>query len=63
MDVVPSFTDFVAAEGIYGDGNNTGGDGISEVMVCLQLANGILQRNVSVNVRTISTPTATGTLH
>ena len=37
-----------------------GGDDCTEVMVCLELVNGNLQRNVSVTVQTVSSPTSTG---
>lgn len=60
--------------GISGDGGmerngNVGDDifigsgddsGYDEVVVCIELANGNLQRNVSVNVMTISSPASTG---
>ena len=42
---------------IVGSGG-AGGDG--QVMVCIELASGNLQRNVTVNVMTISSPTSTG---
>ena len=52
--VQPSISNLVSTEG--DDGN--GGD--SAVEVCIELASENLQRNVTVNVRTISSPTATG---
>ena len=62
--MTPSFSDVIATEGIDRDGrDDTSGSGISKVMVCLQLASGSLQRNVSVNVKTTSSPTATGKLN
>lgn len=42
-----------------GGGDDTDG-GIGQVMVCLDLTSGNLQRNVSVNVMTLSSPTSTG---
>ena len=41
-----------------GGSGDSGGDG--QVMVCIELATGNLQRNVTVTVMTISTPTSTG---
>lgn len=38
----------------------TNGGHVSELTSCLQLASGVLQRNVTVNVKSVSTPTATG---
>ena len=44
-----------------GSGDNSGDNsGYDEVVVCIELANGNLQRNVSVNVMTISSPASTG---
>ena len=49
-----------------GDGGSDGGDssgdsgGDDQVMVCIELATGNLQRNVTVTVMTISSPTSTG---
>ena len=41
-----------------GSSGDSGGDG--QVMVCIELAAGNLQRNVTVTVMTISSPTSTG---
>ena len=41
-----------------GSSGDSGGDG--QVMVCIELATGNLQRNVTVTVMTISSPTSTG---
>ena len=41
-----------------GGSGDSGGDG--QVMVCIELATGNLQRNVTVTVMTISSPTSTG---
>ena len=48
-----------------GDGGSGGGGsgdsgGDSQVMVCIELAIGNLQRNVTITVMTISSPTSTG---
>ena len=45
------------------DGSGGGGSGDSgggQVMVCIELATGNLQRNVTVNAMTVSSPTSTG---
>ena len=46
------------------NGTDTGGSGDTadsgQVMVCVELASGNLQRNVSVNVMTVSSPYSTG---
>ena len=36
------------------------GSGSGQVEVCIELSSGNLQRNVSVNVATVSSPTSTG---
>ena len=41
-----------------GGSGDSGGDG--QVMVCIELATGNLQRNVTVTAMTISSPTSTG---
>ena len=46
------------SDGGSGVGGSGGGDG--QMMVCIELATGNLQRNVTVTVTTISSPTSTG---
>ena len=50
--------------GTGGGGDGTGGSGAvagdGEVMVCLELTEGNLQRNVTVTAMTVSSPTSTG---
>ena len=58
MSVQPSTPDVVGTEGT-GDGT-AGGGGEPQVMVCIELAQGNLQRDIAVNVRTVSSPTSTG---
>ena len=41
----------------FGSGDDSGN---GEVVVCIELASGNLQRNVSVNVMTVSSPASTG---
>ena len=73
MNVAPSSPDIPTVEGGTGGGDNggtgggdgggTGGSGAGgdgEVMVCLELTNGNLQRNVTLTAMTISSPTSTG---
>ena len=48
----------VSEGGTGGDGGMTGSG--PQAVVCIELASGNLQRNVSVRVMTISSPTATG---
>lgn len=62
MSVQPSTPDVAATEGGDGggDGGDGGDDGGSQAMVCIELASGNLQRNVSVRVMTISSPSSTG---
>ena len=44
-----------------GSGNESnGGSGDSQVMVCMELANGNLQRNITLIAMTIDSPTSTG---
>lgn len=46
-----------------GDGSGTtdgSGVGDAQVMVCIELASGNLQRNVTLTVMTVSSPTSTG---
>ena len=58
MSVQPSSPEVAVSEG--GDGGGTGSG--PQAMVCVELTSGNLQRNVSVRVMTISSPTATGLL-
>ena len=60
MSVQPSSPEVAVSEGGDGDGGGTGSG--PEAMVCVELTSGNLQRNVSVRVMTISSPTATGLL-
>lgn len=56
----PSVPNVAVSEGGTGDGGG-GGDGSGpQAMVCIELASGNLQRNVSVRVMTISSPASTG---
>ena len=57
MQVQPSASGVAASEGGAGAG---GGGGDLAVEVCIELATGSLQRNLSVNVRTFASPTSTG---
>lgn len=43
-----------------GDGSGSAVADLSQVAVCLELTSGNLQRNVSVNVITLSSPISTG---
>ena len=43
-----------------GDGNGGSGAGDGDVMVCLELTEGNLQRNVTLTAMTVSSPTSTG---
>ena len=45
-----------------GSGGDASGNGNGQVEVCIELSSGNLQRNVSVNVATVSSPTSTGML-
>lgn len=57
MLVQPSTPNIAVSESSgTGDGTGTG----PQAMVCIELASGNLQRDVSVRVMTISSPTATG---
>ena len=61
----PSSSKVTATEGVGPTGGlrrrSVGGGGdCAEVMVCLELVSGNLQRNVSVTVQTVSSPTTTG---
>ena len=63
VSVQPSSPEVAVSEGGDGDGGGTGGTGSDpQAMVCVELTSGNLQRNVSVRVMTISSPTATGLL-
>ena len=42
------------------EGTGSGGGGGSEVEVCIELAGENLQRNVTLNAKTVSSPTSTG---
>ena len=61
----PSSSTVTATEGVVPTGgrqrrsSGIGGDCV-EVMMCLELVNGNLARNVSVTVQTVSLPTSTG---
>ena len=48
--------------GSGGDATLGSGNGSGQVEVCIELSSGNLQRNVSVNVATVSSPTSTGML-
>ena len=56
----PSTPNVAVSEGDGGDGGGGGEGSGPQAMVCIELASGNLQRNVSVNVMTISSPTSTG---
>lgn len=60
VNVQPSTPDVSGSEGGGGGGGGTGGD--PQVMVCIELATGFLQRDIAVNVQTESSPTSTGCL-
>ena len=50
--------------GVGGRGmGGASGSGDSQVMVCIELATGNLQRNLTLIATTIDSPTATGNLH
>ena len=53
VEIQPGMLSVVATEG-------DGGSNFEEVEACLELTSGNLQRNVTVNVETVSSPTATG---
>ena len=60
VSVQPSVPNVAVSEG-GGGGDGDGDDGSGpQAMVCVELASGNLQRNVSVRVMTISSPTSTG---
>ena len=65
VSVQPS-TPNVAVSEDGGTGGSDGGDSGTgtgpQAMVCIELASGSLQRDVSVRLMTISSPTATGIL-
>ena len=65
VSVQPSTPNVAVSEGGGTGGGGGGGTGTGpQAMVCIQLASGNLQRDVSVRVMTISSPTATGiTIH
>ena len=50
------------SDGGGGGGDGTGGSGAGdgEVMVCLELTEGNLQRNITLTAMTVSSPTSTG---
>ena len=62
----PGGADGGTSNGGGGDGGMSGGGGSGDsggdgqVMVCIELAAGNLQRNVTVTVMTVSSPTSTG---
>ena len=73
VDVSPSIPNLATVEGGGGDGgggsdggagggDGTGGSGAGDgdVMVCLELTEGNLQRNVTLTAMTVSSPTSTG---
>ena len=63
MSVQPSTPSVAVSEGGTGDGGGGGtGSPGPQAMVCVELTSGNLQRNVSVRVMTIPSPTATGKL-
>ena len=53
VEVQPAVFSVLTTEG-------DGGSDFEEVETCLELASGNLQRNVTVNVKTMTSPTATG---
>ena len=60
VSVQPSVPNVAVSEG-GGGGDGDGDDGSGpQAMVCVELASGNLQRNVSVRVMTISSITSTG---
>ena len=59
VSVQPSTPNVAVSEGGTGGGDGMTGSG-AQAVVCIELASGNLQRNVSVRVMTISSPTATG---
>ena len=59
VSVQPSVPNVAVSEGGSGDGGDSEGSN-PQAMVCIELASGNLQRNVSVRVMTISSPTSTG---
>ena len=57
VSVQPATPNVAVSEG----GGDGGGEGVNpQAMVCIELASGNLQRNVTVRVMTISSSTATG---
>jgi hypothetical protein len=59
VSVQPSVPDVAVSEG-DGDGGGDGEGSGPQAMVCIELTSGNLQRNVSVRVMTVSSPTSTG---
>ena len=60
VSVQPSVPNVAVSEGGDGGAGGGGEGGDPQAMVCIELASGNLQRNVSVRVMTISSPTSTG---
>ena len=71
MDIRPVINSVAATEGGGGtkrsDGSDNNNEGVgsnssrdSQVMICIELATGNLQRNITLIAMTIDSPTATG---
>ena len=60
MNIEPLQSRISIIEGDLGVRNTTS-DGVVQVIGCIELSRGNLQRNVTVSVVTVSSPTSTGT--